>query len=97
MALTQFKKPRTGWRHEGWRSCKDLNLEGMEGVPRWFRCQKCNALVTHGQVQTGGCECGNRRLHPANMLTWPEIVLLKLGRFRLNAREQTDVRPLVRR
>ena len=95
MAVVNLKKPPKGWRYEGWRSCRDL--AEMDGVPRWFRCQKCNALVTHGQIQCGGCECGNRRLHPANVLTWPEIVLLKLGRFRLTDREKQLVRPWITR
>lgn len=85
-------KPRTGWRYEGWRACTDLI--DPEGVPRWFRCLKCNEIVTHGLVRQGGCVCGNRRLQPARELTWWEIVQLKLGRFPLTEQERAAVRPL---
>ena len=93
----QVKAP-TGWKTQGWRSCADLNTIEINGVPRWFRCQRCNVLVTHGQVDKGGCAaCGNRRLHGARMLTWPEILLLKLGYFPMNARERTEVQPVFAR
>ena len=88
-------KPPTGWRHEGWRSCQDLQTEDVSGVPRWFRCQRCNHLVTHRMVQMGGCmKCGTRRIHGARILSWAEILFLKLGWFPLDARERTEVRPL---
>ena len=91
------EKPLTGWRVRGWRSCADLNRIEIQGVPRWFRCQRCNSLVTHGQVEQGGCRCGNRRLHGARMLTWPEILALKLGLLRLDKRERDEVQPLFSR
>lgn len=84
---------RTGWRFEGWRACQDLDRDGLGGVPRWFRCSRCNSLVTHGMVQVGGCHCGNRRLLTALSLTWWEIVSLKLGRYPLDTRERDAVRP----
>lgn len=85
------KRP-TGWRYEGWRSCADV-----DGVPRWFRCQRCNALVTHGHIQLGGCgACGTRRLMPAQILSWSEILALKLGRYPFTATEAEWVRPLIR-
>lgn len=88
----------TGWRTHGWRSCADLNIIEIAGVPRWFRCQRCNALVTHGQLHEGGCgACGNRRLHGARMLTWVEIALLKMGYFPLDKRETAAVRPVFSR
>ena len=86
-----------GWKVLGWRSCADLNTIEISGVPRWFRCQRCNALVTHGQVELGGCRCGNRRFHGARMLTWPEILGLKLGRFPLDKRERAEIRPIFSR
>jgi hypothetical protein len=85
----------TGWRYEGWRSCKDVFIKDViENVPRYLRCMRCYRLVTHGETKLGGCVCGYRKLNPANSLTWAEIALLKLGWFPLTHYEVDAVRPL---
>ena len=91
----QAPKPKSGWRHVGWRSTRDLTEDSAKGVPRWLRCIRCNRLVTHGQIATGGCICGERKLTSARILTWWEITLLKLGWFPLNEREIQGVHPLI--
>lgn len=86
---------KRGWRYEGWRACEDLTSQEINGVPRWFRCQRCNGLVTHGMIQAGGCaSCGGRRIMPAMELSWKEILLLKCGLLPLNVRERAEVGPL---
>lgn len=97
MGYIELPKRPTGWRYEGWRSCRDLEEENLEQIPRWFRCMesRCNRLVTHGQVSLGGCICGNRRLTQARLLTWMEILLVKLGWFPLDSRERKSVAPLM--
>ena len=88
------KTATKGWRYEGWRSCADLNIPGeIEGAPAYLRCMRCYRLVTHGDVKLGGCVCGFRKLNPCLALTWPEILLLKLGWFPLVARERKAIRP----
>jgi hypothetical protein len=84
----------TGWKYEGWRACKDLD-RAMGGIPRYLRCMRCYRLVTHGDVSLGGCICGNRKLNPANGLTWVEIALLKMGWFRLKDWEIEAIHPLL--
>ena len=88
------KEPPITWRTSGWRRCGDVFIRGaVENAPRYLRCMRCYRLVTHGQVSTGGCVCGFRKLNPARELTWPEILLLKLGWFRLTPWEAKDIRP----
>lgn len=83
------------WRTTGWRSCEDVMLPGViEGAPRYLRCLRCYRLVTHGQIQTGGCICGYRKLNPCLRLTWAEILLLKLGWFPLVPWEREAISPL---
>jgi hypothetical protein len=80
---------KTGWLYRSWRKCGDVN-----DVPRYLRCQRCLRLVTHGQIETGGCLCGNRRICPALALTWGEAVLLKLGWFPLSPVERASIKPV---
>jgi len=91
---TQRKRlaEKRGWLYEGWRKCEDLH-----DVPRYLRCQRCLRLVTHGQIDHGGCICGNRRICPALALTWPEAVLLKLGWFPLTPHEHGRIKPVFAR
>jgi hypothetical protein len=83
---------KRGWLYTGWRKCEDV-----ETVPKYLRCHRCFRLVTYGQIEQGGCVCGNRRLCAALALTLAEACLLKFGWFRLAAREQQRIRPLVPR
>ena len=80
---------KQGWLYTGWRKCQDVH-----GVPLYLRCQRCLRLVTHGQIETGGCLCGNRRVCPALALTLAEAVLLKLGWFPLRPFERERIQPL---
>lgn len=89
-------KPRRGWRHTGWRNCDDINNETISGCPRYLRCYTatCNKLVTHGQVASGGCECGQRKMYAAMSLSLPEILLLKVGWFELADWEKDEIKPI---
>lgn len=90
MAATMKERlaQRTGWLYTGWRKCEDVG-----GVPKYLRCMRCFKLCTHGQINVGGCVCGNRRVCPALALTWREALLLKLGWFPLLPSEQQAIRP----
>ncbi len=73
-----------------WRDCEDIRVLDDDGSvlyagPRWMRCTRieCNALVTHGQIQKGGCVCGQRRVTGAYRLTATEQVMLKRGHYPL--------------
>ena len=91
--LTQ--QAQTGWRQRDWRSCKDFTSGEYAGTPRWLRCMRCYRLVTHGQIQFGGCACGFRKLNPCLELTTPEMLLLKLGWFPMVEFEREAVRPFL--
>jgi len=89
------KPPRPSWMTTGWRDCSDIKTGDRANTPRYFRCYKpgCNRLVTHAQVQMGGCYCGNRKISASIGLTHMEILLMKIGWFPLDDDEKALVRP----
>lgn len=83
-----------------WAVCEDVMVREDDGTllyngPKWLRCgrEECLKLVTHGQIQQGGCVCGNRRLRPALQLKPMEKVWLKMGLLPLTGWEAALVQP----
>lgn len=70
--------------------CGDILVRNDDGSilyrgPRFLRCplSECGRLVTHGQVQEGGCICGGRRFRAAVKVTEVEQKQLLAGAFPL--------------
>ncbi len=87
------KTVKRTWKNSGWRMCAD----DRQGCPRYLRCTRCFSVVTHGQIDLGGCVCGERKLNPARELLWGEILMLKFGWYVLNSGETNAIRPIAPR
>jgi hypothetical protein len=53
---------------------------------------RCEALVTYGQIATGACRCGTRKISGCLELSWGESLRLKLGCYPLSAKERDAIR-----